>query len=236
MTISDVAQKKISELLDFLIVKEKIELGKATVEYLKSILPEIKATLNLDFDDFKLNPGPHPRESADVELLKKGVTTTKLTVKTAVSGNIKAAIKKMQQEKRYDEDGLLIFGLYCVRNEKEKDKVLGIILIPRLVLYNEPRDAIYEAILEKIKEKQKKEGYKEISIIAMNESTLLEAAVGVRLNHRAIEENRKRLDRIEERLAKIEEQVKKIGEIEEQVKKINEVEKLLKDISKRLGS
>ncbi len=234
MTLSDIAQRKISELLDFLIVKEKIELGKATVEYLKSILPEIRDTLNIDFDDFRVNPGGHPTETANVELLKNRVVTAKITVKTAVSGNIRAAIKRMQQEKRYNEDGMLIFGLYCVRNEKEKDLVLGIVLIPRFVLYNEPRDAIYESILEKVKEKQKKEGYKEISVVAMNESTLLETAVGVRLNHKAIEENRKHLDAIEDRPAKIEEKVKQIDEIKAQVKQIDEIKDMLKNITKQL--
>ncbi|MGQ4833849.1 MAG: hypothetical protein ACP6IS_08125 [Candidatus Asgardarchaeia archaeon] len=106
-------------------------------------LPEIKDELKLDFDDFKANPVTHPRDTADVVLFKGGAIVRKLTVKTAVSANIRTAIRKMQQERRFDEDGLLIFGLYCVKNKKEK--VLGITLIPRIVLYNEPVMTIYHA-------------------------------------------------------------------------------------------
>ena len=193
MALSDIAQRKIAELLAFVVTGEKVEVGKSTVAYLKKLLPEIKDELHLDFDKFEVHPGSHPRDTADIELFKNNAIIQKITVKTAVSADIKGAIRRMQTEKRRYEDGLLIFGLYCVKG-KEKEKVLGIILIPRGVLYNEAVDAIYDAILGKVEEKRKKEKYDEISIVAMNESIILETATTVMENKRAIEENRKAIE------------------------------------------
>jgi len=226
MTLSSIAQKRIADLLEFIVTNEKIEIGKSVVAYLEKLLPEVKETLKLDFDKFEVRPGAHPRAMADVLLFKNGQVVRKLTVKTAVSANIRAAIKRMQQEKRYDEDGLLIFGLYCVRGGK-KEKVLGLILIPRIVLYNEAREAIYAAIIDKVEEKKQKEKFDELSIVAMNESIILETASEVIQNRKLIEENQRAIKEIDQRIKQLS------TNVNEQFKKINKLLDELKDLLKK---
>ena len=235
MTISDIAQRKISELLHFVVTGEKVEVGRSAVAYLNRLLPEIKKELGLDFDDFQVNLGVHSRDTADVVLFKRGKITRKLTVKTAVSANIQGAIRRMQREKRYEEDGLLMFGLYCVSGNK-KDIVLGIILIPRMVLYNEPVSGIYNAILEKVIEKKAREKFDEISIVAMNESIILETAAGVLENRKAIEENRKSIEMLSKKVDDLREEVKsQVNDLRKEVRgQIDEIKQLIEKINNTL--
>ena len=239
MALSDIVQRKIAELLTFVVTGEKVEVGKSAVAYLRKILPEIKGELRLDFDEFEIHPGPHPRDTADIELIKNNAVIQKITVKTAVSADIKATIRRMQIEKRRYEDGLLIFGLYCVKGDK-KDKVLGLILIPRNVLYSEAVDAIYEAILGKVEEKKRKENYDEISIVAMNESIILETATAVIANKKAIEDTKislnKRIDTLENRMNQQFDNVQKqFDGVQEQFKDVYSQLKNIYSILERLN-
>ena len=200
MTISDIIQRKITELIEIAITGEAVEIGRSACNLLKKCLPEIKNDLKLDFDSFVVNPSTHPRDSADIMLYKNNKLIRKISVKTAVSANIRATIDRLKKEKHYDEDAIIIFGLFAKKNKASK-KVFALILIPKEILFEFSKDRLYNAILTRIDEKKQKEKYDDLFIMAINESVILETATSAlqasklaEQNRKAIEENRKAIE------------------------------------------
>ena len=91
-------QKPLSELIKVVFVQHPVDLGRFTVRLLGDILPDIKDELELEFDRIEIYPGPQPRGTGDIELFKEGKIVGRISVKTAVSGDLKVAFRKIWRD------------------------------------------------------------------------------------------------------------------------------------------
>jgi len=168
-------QRELKELVRVTLPSHPIDLGKFTTLILGDILKDdkVKKELGLNFDDLKVYPGPQPRESADIELLRNGEIIGMINVKTCVSGILKAALRKLKSSIRPGEDGAVIMFALCQKGESTEARMI-IALIPEKALKSYETLDIQDVIQSKIREKAEKEGYNTINLLAANEAIEIE--------------------------------------------------------------
>ena len=169
-----ILQRKIGELIKVVMTPYPIDLGKFTVRSLGKILPKVKDQLNLEFDKLIVYPGPQPRASADIELYLKDELVKKINVKTAVSGDLETALRRLKKSLKIGEDGLLIAFCIAIKDEKPIETKMLMIYIPSQILHEYTPSEILVIIEEKLLEKARKEKLDSIDIIALNEALQFE--------------------------------------------------------------
>lgn len=167
-------QKPLSELIKVVFVQHPVDLGRFTVRLLGDILPDIKDELELEFDKIEVYPGPQPRGTGDIELFKEGKIVGRISVKTAVSGDLKVAFRKIWRDLERGKDGIILYFVTGKRKNVEKEDLkLIIIYIPNSVIAY-TRSQVYYEIQDKIEEKTRQEGYEKLMPLAVNEAIMLE--------------------------------------------------------------
>jgi len=147
-------QKPLSELIKVVFVQHPVDLGRFTVRLLGDILPDIKDELELEFDKIEVYPGPQPRGTGDIELFKEGKIVGRISVKTAVSGDLKVAFRKIWRDLERGKDGIILYFVTGKRKNVEKEDLkLIIIYIPNSVIAY-TRSQVYYEIQDKIEEKK----------------------------------------------------------------------------------
>ena len=169
-------QREISRLIRIAMVTYPIDLGKFTVRSLEKILKKVKKDLELEFDDIKVYPGAQPRESADIELYSRGKVIKKISVKTAVSGNLEITLRRLKRDKKIDEDGILVAFALAIKNETPVATKVIIFYVPATIIDGYPLPDILLALKSKMEEKAKRENYDSLDLIAINEAILFEQA------------------------------------------------------------
>jgi len=147
-----------------------IDIGKFSTRSLDVILRDLREELQLDFDEIIVHPGPQPRDSADIELFKQGRIIGKINVKTAVSGDLKATLRKLTDSIRTGEMGAIILFALCYRDEEHVDTKMIIVLLPEDVFKYYKLPDVYEVLQEKIRNKAKTENYIRIEFLAVNDA------------------------------------------------------------------
>jgi len=167
-------QKPLSELIKVVFVQHPVDLDRFTVRLLGDILPDIKDELELEFDKIEVYPGPQPRGTGDIELFKEGKIVGRISVKTAVSGDLKVAFRKIWRDLERGKDGIILYFVTGKRKNVEKEDLkLIIIYIPNSVIAY-TRSQVYYEIQDKIEEKTRQEGYEKLMPLAVNEAIMLE--------------------------------------------------------------
>ena len=220
-------QREISRLIRMAMVTYPIDLGKFTVRSLEKILKKVKRDLELDFDDIKVYPGAQPRESADIELYLRGKLIKKISVKTAVSGNLETTLRRLRTDKKIDEDGILVAFALAMKNETPVATKMIIFYIPATIIDGYPLPDILLALRSKIEEKAKKENYDSLDLIAINEAILFEQAyqsiIAKEIAEEARDEARKAKDearRAREIAEEAKDEARKAREIAEEILKL----------------
>ena len=171
-----ILQREIGELIRVVMTSYPIDLGKFTVRSLGKLLPRFRDQLGLNFDRVVVYPGPQPRESADVELYLNDELVGKINVKTAVSGDLETALRRLKKSVKSGEDGLLVaFGI-GIRGENPVETKMLMIYIPSRIIQEYTSSEILLVIEEKLAEKMKKEKLDSIDLIAFNEALQFEQA------------------------------------------------------------
>ncbi|MHA1608069.1 MAG: hypothetical protein ACTSWP_11155 [Candidatus Freyarchaeota archaeon] len=175
LTSVKLVQKELRELVRVVLPPHPVDLGKFTTVILGRVLKDVKKELGLDFDELEVHPGPHPRESADIELIKEGVISRRINVKTCVSGDLKVTLRRLVDSIRLGEDGAVVVFALCHKGKSVEARMI-IALIPEEALRKYGSLEIYDVIQGKIKEKTVKEGYDVIEPLAVNDAIELERA------------------------------------------------------------
>ncbi len=171
-----ILQREIGDLIKVAMASYPIDLGKFTVRSLRKILPRAKDELGLEFDEIIVYPGPQPRESADIELYVNGELVKKISVKTAVSGNLEVALRRLRRSIKINEDGLLIAFGVAIREEKPIETKMLMIYIPAQIIQQYVSQEILLIVEGKLQEKIRKEKLDSIDLIALNEAIQFEQA------------------------------------------------------------
>ena len=228
-------QETIRKLIKIIVPKHPIDIGKFTVRLLKDILLEHKDELGLDFDDIIIHPGPQPRESADIELIKGNKITGKINVKTAVSGDLKVALRRLVDTIKAGESGIIIITSLFYKNREDVEAKMIIIYMPEELLKYYKTSDIYDVILEKIEEKITKEGYKKAEFLALNEALELERTkLSVEAKEEA-SEAKKLAEEARDEAKKAREEASEGKKLAKEAKdEIKEVRKIVEKLDKKL--
>ncbi|MEX2689966.1 MAG: hypothetical protein ACP6IQ_04990 [Candidatus Njordarchaeia archaeon] len=163
-------QEALRKLIRVVMPPHPIDIGKFSTRSLDVILRDLREELQLDFDEIIVHPGPQPRDSADIELFKQGRIIGKINVKTAVSGDLKATLRKLTDSIRTGEMGAIILFALCYRDEEHVDTKMIIVLLPEDVFKYYKLPDVYEVLQEKIRNKAKTENYIRIEFLAVNDA------------------------------------------------------------------
>ncbi len=167
-------QKPLSELIKVVFVQHPIDLGKFTVRLLNDILPSIKKELELDFDRIDIYPGPQPRGTGDIELFKGDKLVGRISVKTAVSGDLKIALRKIWRDLEKGKDGIILYFVTGERQDSSEEELKLIIIYLQSTVIAYKRTQVYFEIQDKLEEKAKNENYKKLMPLAVNEAIMFE--------------------------------------------------------------
>ncbi len=151
-----------------------IDIGKFTTKMLEEILPKYKDELGIDFSDIIVYPGPQPRESADIELIKDNEIVGRINVKTSVTGDLRTTLRKLVSTIKTGELGAVIIFTLCYKDEENAEVRLIIALIPEEILKHYRIEDIMETIYEKMDAKAKEEHFSKIEPLALNDALELE--------------------------------------------------------------
>ncbi|MGQ4892415.1 MAG: hypothetical protein ACP6IP_08010 [Candidatus Njordarchaeia archaeon] len=221
-------QRRLEQLIKVAIPPHPIDVGKFTVKALERAILEAKDELGYDFDRVVVYPGAQPRESSDVELIKNGETVARINLKTAVSGDLKVALRKLARSLRGKETGAVAFFALFYKNDDVADTKLVIALIPGEVFdYYEISD-IYDAILLKVDEKIRKKNYVRMEILAVNEAIEFIRAYEAIVARETAEEAREEAKKAREVAEEAREEAKKANS------GISQIHDILREILKRL--
>ncbi|MGQ4915249.1 MAG: hypothetical protein ACP6IU_10990 [Candidatus Asgardarchaeia archaeon] len=158
MTTVKVIQRSLKDIIKVIFIQHPIDIGRFTVQILEDELPKIKDELGIDFDDILVYPGPQPRESGDIELYKDKKLIEKISVKTAVTGDVKVAFKKIWHDIVNGQNGLIL-SVYTCRQKDTSKEVIKLILIylPKIVAKYDQLDVYSEFryMMERKAEKEK---------------------------------------------------------------------------------
>jgi len=220
-------QKRLEELVKVIVPTHPIDIGAFTAKTLEEIIRESKNYFDVEFDDVRVYPIAQPRESSDIELLKDNEVVKKINLKTAVSGNIGVALRKLAKTIRDKEIGALAFFVLLYREENEADAKIIIAIIPSEVFFNYDISDIYEVIISKVEQKIEKEKYLRWQILAVNEAIELMRAKEAILAHDAAEKAKKIAEEARDEAKKAREEAEKakkiVEELKGEVKKIYEI-------------
>ncbi len=218
-------QKRLKQLIRVIIPPHPIDIGRFTAIVMEKAILESRDELGIDFDKVNVYPGAQPKESSDIEFIKNGEIIARINLKTAVSGDIKVALRRLAKSIRGKEIGAVAFFALFYKNDKDKkvDTKMVIALIPGDVFdYYEISD-IHEVILTKVDEKIHREGYTKMEILAINEAIELLRTYEVIITREAVE-------KLEERFKKLEKTVKELKEENKTTKAtVSKLEKTLMD-------
>jgi len=219
-------QKPLSELIKVVFVQHPVDLGRFTVRLLGDILPDIKDELELEFDRIEIYPGPQPRGTGDIELFKEEKIVGRISVKTAVSGDLKVAFRKIWRDLERGKDGIILYFVTGKRKNVEKEDLkLIIIYLPNSVIAY-TRSQVYYEIQDKIEEKTRREGYEKLMPLAVNEAIMLETL------HRSLI-TEKKAEKAHEEAKKAYEEAKKAHE---KAEKAYEETKIIRKLLEELKS
>ncbi len=178
MNVSDKSikfiQAQLENLIKVIFVSHPIDIGKFTVRMLSKDIEIFRKKLNFDFDDYVVYPGQQPRYTGDIELYKNKKLVKKISVKTAVSGNLISTLSKLLPELDAQTDGLILAVYTCTDiKTKEYKAILILIYIPYdCVKYHD--GSIYYVIQNKLDDKASNENCTEFQPLAINEAIQFE--------------------------------------------------------------
>ncbi|MGQ4891276.1 MAG: hypothetical protein ACP6IP_02190 [Candidatus Njordarchaeia archaeon] len=225
-------QKTLRKLIKVVVPAHPIDIGRFSARMLMDILKENIDKLGLKFDDIIIHPGAQPRESADIELIKEGKIVTRISVKTSVSGEIIVTLRRLINSVRRGEDGIVVAAALFYKSEDEVDTKMIIIYLPNEILTMYNTNDIYDAIMEKIKEKTKREGYEKSEFLAINEALEIERTkLALEARDEAAEAKKLAMEARDE-AAEAKNEAKKVGETLNA--KIEAMMNILKKIEKNL--
>ena len=135
---------------------------------------KVKDKFEIDFDDVIVYPGPQPRESGDVELLKNKKVVAKISVKTAVSGDVKVAFRKIWQDIKNGQNGMIL-AVYTCREKNSDKELLKLIMIylPNIVKKYDPMD-VYSEFRYLMQRKAERENCDIFRLLAINDAIQFE--------------------------------------------------------------
>ena len=246
MAAVKLAQEELARLIKVSMITSPVDLGVFTVRVLEDVLPKVAGELGLSFDYLEIHPGPQPRESADIELYYAGRIMTKISVKTAVTGELRNALKKLRQSLQPGEDGLIVLFAVAVKGEEGEAKML-LIYMPWEVFERYGDGEILVEVERKIKEKAEREGLENLKPLALNEAILFDTAYKVILASEAAQDSLKAAQealnavgklerRMEERFSRVEERIARVkGRVGELEERITGIERRITDMEKKIG-
>ncbi|MHA1368420.1 MAG: hypothetical protein ACTSRA_01730 [Promethearchaeota archaeon] len=129
-------QQELCDLITVAVQSIALDLGRFTTSTLKNTLLEMKDDLKIEFDSVNIHPVVQPRESSDIEFLSGNKVIFRLSVKTAVVGNIESTINKLRASKRAGEHSGIILGVGFYKSSDEVEVKLVLCLIPDQTLHS----------------------------------------------------------------------------------------------------
>jgi len=226
-----IAQRKIEQLIKIAVVEHPIDIAKFTTTILQEILPKVKEELGLNFDKVVVHPGPQPRGSADIELYLQNQIAGRINLKTCVSGNLNATIRKLKESISPWEDGMVIlFVLFKDRNGKETLRLV-IFYMPSYVVRNFAVRILHEALEEMLKNKTKSEGYTQYHILEVTSAIGLWRARQILIVKEIAEKAIAEAREAKEEAREAKEEVKKLRETVEEILLL--VKQILKKIEEK---
>ncbi len=219
-------QKQIEQLIRVLIPSHPIDIGKFTTKTLEDLIKSVKNEIGFDFEEVRVYPGAQPKESSDIELIKNGEIVAKINLKTAVSGDIKVALRKLAKSIKGKEIGAVAFFALFYKDNDNVDVKMVIALIPGETFdYYEIPD-IYSAIQAKIDEKIRKERYVKVETLAVNEAIEFLRAYESIITREMVEKSKEEIRMFRMEIKEVKEETKKvrmeIKEIKEEMRSNNE--------------
>jgi len=165
-----VIQRSLRDMIKVIFIQHPIDIGRFTVQILEESLPKVKDELGIDFDDVLVYPGPQPRESGDVELYKNKKLIAKISVKTAVTGDVKVAFKKIWHDIKNGKDGMILAVYTCKRKNTDEEVIrLIMIYLPKIVKEYDPLD-VYSGFRYLMTRKAEKENCETFRPLAINDA------------------------------------------------------------------
>ena len=237
-----VIQRSLRDIIKVIFIQHPIDIGKFTVLLLEDDLLKVRDELGIDFDDVIVYPGPQPRESGDVELLKNKKVVEKISVKTAVSGDVKVAFKKVWQDIKNGQNGMILAIYTCKERETDKDVVkLIMIYLPKTVKKYSYLD-VYSEFKYMMTRKAERENCDKFMPLAINDAVQFEYLRKIMIieeaTEKAIAETKKVSDvtkKLSEAVKIVSEEAKKASEEAKKAAKMTEETRdLVQEILKRL--
>jgi len=233
-------QKPLSELIKVVFVQHPVDLGRFTVRLLGDIIPEIKDELGWEFDEIRIYPGPQPRGTGDIELFKGGELVGRISVKTAVSGDLKTALRRIWRDLERGRDGMVLyFATGKKKGSEEEELKLIIIYLPSGVA-SYTRSQVYYEIQDKIDEKTSKENYEKLVPLAVNEAIMFETLKRTLMMEmeakKAYEEAKKAYEEAKKAGEKAEKAYEEAKKASETAEKAYEEAKIIRELLEKLKS
>lgn len=239
MTEVKLIQKELEMLVKVYISPTPVDIGNFSVFVIHDDVSRIGKELNIKFDRVRIFPGPQPRKSGDVEFFLNGKIIKKISVKTAVTGNIKLTLKKLWKDMRNKkQDGIILTVYLCkkIRKEKEEDSASIVLIYLPYACNDYLLKDVYDTIIKKLKEKGEQENCDVFRPLAINDAVLFEHLkiavitsnrvdkLEMRVNSldRGLADLSERTSRLESGVADLNERMKNVEGSIEELKESNE--------------
>ena len=226
-------QKELKQLIKIYISSEPVEIGRFSVLLLKKDFEQLGKELNLKYDNIGIYPSAQPRESGDVEFLLGSKCVKKISVKTAVSGNIKSTFRKLWRDIRLKEqDGVIVTVYVCKRKDLKREIAkLILIYLPHECLEYTPAE-VYTVLMKELGKKGKRENCSEFTPLAINDAIQFEYLKMAVLTSESVDKLEKNIQIISSAVGSLKSDVSTlksdVAEMKESQKKLDEkIDKLL---------
>jgi len=215
-------QRKLEHLIKVYVSSTPVDIGRFSVYVIQDDVEKLGRDLNIEFDEITIYPGPQPRESGDIEFYLNKKRVKKISLKTAVTGNLKLTFRKLWNDMMVKEqDGLLLTVLICKQQIQENDEIKEQDITKLLVIYvpyactDYSRSTVYNTIVKMLKDKAQREQWVEFRPLAINDAINFE--------------HLRRILILEDHVSKLEDHVSKLDNAIMQLKESN------KEIDKKIG-
>ncbi len=167
-------QTKLEKIIKVIFVPHPIDIGKFAVRMLANDIEIFRKDLNFDFDNYVVYPGQQPRYTGDIELYKNNKLVKKISVKTAVSGNLGPTLTKLLSDLDEQTDGLILSVFTCTDLDTKEYKAILILIYIPYECVNYYNGDIYYTIRNKLNEKALSENCTDFQPLAINEAIQFE--------------------------------------------------------------
>ena len=230
-----IVQEHLPDIIKVVFLPAPIDLGRFTVRILEETLPKIKEELGLDFDSVKVYTGAQPRESGDIELYKDGKLVKKISVKTAVTGEIRVTLRKIWHDLVKGIDGIIIAFAFAKTGKKEDLTKILLIYLPSEVAKH-TREDVLEEIETLVVERARAEGFQSIRFFAVNEALMFELVYRSVIAEEKAEQAYKEAKKAREKAEQAYGETKKAREKAEQAyKEAKKVREEIREVKEKIG-